>query len=80
MAAKRVLITVAFAVLAASVGCRSWCERHYPCPQPVACQPCVPCCPTPAGYTPAAAPAPVASWSNPAPLPARPMTCTCVPQ
>lgn len=54
--------------LVLATGCCSWCERHCPHPQACApaCYPVQPCCPppcTPAGYTPAAAPA--TSWNNP---------------
>jgi hypothetical protein len=47
MAAKRLLIPCALMALSMITGCRTWCERHYPCqqPQPVLTQQCVPCCP-----------------------------------
>jgi hypothetical protein len=72
MSAKRFLITFALAALLAATGCRTWCERHYPCPTPQTC--CVPCAPAP-GYAP---PPPVQTWSSPAPVAGpRRMTCTC---
>jgi hypothetical protein len=73
MAAKRFLISFALAALMVATGCRSWCERHY-CPQqPVAYQPCVPCCPPTQSYAPPA-PVPTANWSQPG---GRPCTCYC---
>jgi hypothetical protein len=85
MTSKRVLIGVALAVLAASTGCRSFCDRNYPCQAPcaspvVAAPPpppaaaCVPCCPpgTAAAYVPPAPAAPAANWGAP-----RGDTCTC---
>ena len=47
MAAKRLILVMALAILAATAGCRHWCDNHYPCQQQCqqACQPCVPCCP-----------------------------------
>jgi hypothetical protein len=74
MSAKRFLITFALAALLAATGCRTWCERHYPCPTPVAAAPCcVPCAPT-SGYAPAA---PVQTWSSPAPVAGRRLNCVC---
>lgn len=75
MSAKRIVVTLALAAFLTATGCRSWCERHYPCPTPVygapaaAPQACVPCVPT-ASYAP---PAPVQTWSNPGPK-----NCRCV--
>lgn len=68
MAGKRILSLLLLAALA-SVGCRGFCERWYPCPHPVAaypvapaapaCVPCVPCCPPGhSGYTAPAVPPP----------------------
>ena len=61
MSAKRFLITFALAALLATTGCRTWCERHYPCPAPAPC--CVPCTPT-ASYSAPAAPPPQ-NWTAP---------------
>jgi hypothetical protein len=36
MAARKVLIALAMVALSLSTGCRSYCERNYPCPSPVA--------------------------------------------
>ncbi|MFO0880107.1 MAG: hypothetical protein U0840_22395 [Gemmataceae bacterium] len=75
MSAKQWIVSIGLAVVLAATGCRSWCERHYPCPTPVyapagpAPTACVPCAPT-AGYAPAP---PVQTWSNPGPK-----NCRCV--
>jgi hypothetical protein len=74
MTAKRIWMACALAMIFGSVGCQSWCERHHPCPQPVAYAPQAPCCPQ-ASYAP---PAPQ-SWSGPAPAGTQ-MNCTCVPR
>lgn len=71
MSAKRFLITFALAALLAATGCRTWCERHYPCPTPQTC--CVPCAPT-SGYGPP--PPPVQTWSQPVSR-GGPRNCTC---
>lgn len=68
MSAKPFLISLTLALVLLTTGCRSFCERHYPCPAPApapttACVPCVPCVPT-ASYS---APAPAATWNSPAP-------------
>lgn len=75
MSAKRFLITFALAALLAATGCRTYCERHYPCPTPAPAACCVPCPPT-ASYAP---PAPVQTWSNPAPVAGgrRQLNCVC---
>lgn len=76
MAAKRIVFLSILVALSALTGCRSYCERHYPCPPPPvaygAPQCCVPCCPQGAGYGP------------PAPLPPAQVNyqssgCACVP-
>jgi len=70
MPRKRFWGWAALVVLAATGGCRSFCEKHY-CPhtQPVCCQPCAPVCcqpcqpvsyPAPAHY-----PATSTNWSQP---------------
>ncbi len=75
MSAKRFLLTFALAALLAATGCRTWCERHYPCPTPypatAAAPCCVPCTPT-VGYSPA----PVQSWTTPSVGPKN-CRCTC---
>jgi hypothetical protein len=74
MAAKRLLILSALVALSMAAGCRSWCEHHYPCQQPVACQqPCVPCCPTGSGYGPPPPPPPQQAWGS------SQQGCACVP-
>jgi hypothetical protein len=47
MPGKRMWKWAALVAVLAGTGCCKWCERHC-CPKPVACQPCVPCCPLPA--------------------------------
>lgn len=81
MAAKRLLATFALAALLGSTGCRSWCERHYPCPAPMgAPTSCAPCAPPATCYS-----APTPAWNAPAAVPVgvpvagRP-TCTCTCQ
>jgi hypothetical protein len=79
MTAKRLMIVMALAVLAASTGCRSWCEQHYPCQQPVYAAPqgscCAPCAPGTSGYVPPAPATPVSrqDWG----APRTGCTCTC---
>lgn len=81
MTAKWLMMTIALAILVAPTGCQTWCARHYPCQQPVACAPaqssCAPCCQPcqPVGYTPAVVPAaPVSQqgWNNPRCTPCNP--------
>jgi hypothetical protein len=83
MTARRLLIAVSVAVLAVATGCRSWCERSYPCQTPVvaapapttACVPCQPCCvPATAPAAVPAVPAPPPTWNAP-----RTGTCVCPP-
>lgn len=81
MAAKRMLATFALAALLGSTGCRSWCERHYPCSAPVA-NGCAPCGPPATCYS-----APQPAWNAPGPVAApmaapvmAPRTCTCTCQ
>ncbi len=70
MTAKRFWSMIALVALAASTGCRSWCEHHYPCPPP-----CTPCCPPAASAYPAVPAAPPPSnWGAP-----KTCTCTCPP-
>jgi hypothetical protein len=76
MAAKRILMACALAMVFGSVGCQHWCERHYPCPAQApayapACQPCQ----SPVSY----APPPPPTW-NGGGAPSGAMSCTCVPQ
>ncbi len=83
MPAKRFWAQVALMSVLAVTGCRSWCENHYPCPQPVSyaqpcCNPCyqAPTCCTPAPNPCAPAPAyapPPPTWSQQqvAPIPAQ---------
>jgi hypothetical protein len=77
MAARWILMVFALAALGSSTGCRTWCERNYPCPP--ACTPC--CYPAPTAHAPPAIPAvpaaPVANWGNPT---GRPLNCTCTCQ
>ncbi|MFM7150570.1 MAG: hypothetical protein ACKO23_12065 [Gemmataceae bacterium] len=85
MSPRRWLFTLALAMLPALTGCRSWCERHYPCPTPMgypaaapvaypaAAQSCVPCCPPTQSY---AAPVAPSNWTSPAP---KLGTCVCPP-
>ena len=76
MAAKRILIACALAMVFGSVGCQHWCERHYPCPAqaPAYAPACQPCYQQPVSY------APQPNWSAPAaPVGGRSMNCTCVP-
>ena len=78
MAAKRILMVCALAMIFGSMGCQHWCERHYPCPQqcaapayaaPAYVQPtCQPCNQQPVSYAPQA-------WNNP---PTDCSRCTCV--
>ena len=68
MAAKRILMVCALAMIFGSTGCRSWCEHHYPCASPQ--QPCQPCYQQPVSYGPPAAP-----WSGGAP--GTQLNCTC---
>lgn len=78
MAAQRLLLSFALALLLGSTGCRSYCERHFPCQSPVSpvgAPGCVPCCPPATSYSGAPA------WNAPAPVVAAPaprsFTCTC---
>jgi hypothetical protein len=77
MTAKRLMTLIALAILATGTGCRSWCEHHYPCAQPVCAQPCAPCCPpgTAAGYAPTGTATPVSNQTWGAPR--GNCTCTC---
>ena len=71
MAAKRILMVCALAMIFGSMGCRSWCEHHYPCASPApACQPCYQ---QPVSY------APPPTWNGAAPVAGRGMSCQCVP-
>ncbi|MBY0229416.1 MAG: hypothetical protein K2W96_09070 [Gemmataceae bacterium] len=72
MLARTLFIFLAFVALAANSGCRSWCERNYPCPQPGY----APYCPPAPGYAPVAPVAPVAPAAGFGPAP-RTCTCTC---
>jgi hypothetical protein len=82
MADRRLLIAVLVAGLTVATGCRSWCERSYPCQTPAvaaapttACQPCQPCCaPGSATVAVPVAPAPPPAWNAP-----RTGTCVCPP-
>ena len=67
MAAKRILMVCALAMIFGSTGCRGFCERNYPCASPQ--QPCQPCYPQ-TSYAPSAAP-----WSGGAP--GTQLNCTC---
>ena len=79
MARNWLVRAAAVAVLLASVGCRSWCDRHYgngccyaPSASPQCC--CPPpqcCCPPTANYAPPPpAAAPAGTWNQP-------RGCTC---
>jgi hypothetical protein len=79
MARNWLVRTAAVAVLLTSVGCRSWCERHYgtgccvpTCAAPQCCCPPPCCCPPTANYAPPPppAPAPAGTWNQP-------RGCTC---
>ena len=77
MAAKRILMACALAMIFGSVGCQHWCERHYPCPAqaPAYASPaCPPCYQQPVSYAPSPA-----SWNQGAPV-SRQMDCTCTPR
>jgi hypothetical protein len=64
MTGRRIARWLGLLALASSLGCRSWCEKQYPCQaaapccapvaSPACCQPCQPCAPVPpcapAGY------------------------------
>jgi hypothetical protein len=63
MTAKRLWMAAALAIVAATTGCRTWCEHHYPCPQPVCAAP-NPCCAPAAGYAPVPAAPPAAAVSQ----------------
>ena len=76
MAAKRILMGCALAMIFGSVGCQHWCERHYPCPAAApayAAPACQPCYQQPVSY------APQPSW-NAGGAPVDCSRCTCVPQ
>ena len=74
MAAKRILMVCALAMIFGSTGCQRWCERQYPCPAAApayaspACQPC---------YQPITSAQP-ATWAGQG-APGV-MNCTCVPR
>ena len=76
MAAKRILMACALAMIFGSVGCQHWCERHYPCPAaaPAYASPACPPCyqQQPVSY------APPATWAGQGAPGA--MNCTCVPR
>jgi hypothetical protein len=68
MTGKRFLSVAALAaLLSGGAGCRSWCERQYPCVP--ACQPCAP---APVISSAPPPPPPAGSWTAP-----RSFTCTC---
>ena len=73
MAAKRILMACALAMIFGSVGCQHWCERQYPCPvqAPAYAPACPPC---QQSYAP-----PPPTW-NGGGAPSGAMSCTCVPQ
>jgi hypothetical protein len=71
MAARTLLMALAMAALTLSTGCRSYCERNYPCPAPVGY----------GAYPAAGAPCPAPNYGA---VPAAPAgrvingcTCTC---
>ncbi len=68
MAARKILIALAMVALSLSTGCRSYCERNYPCPAPAYGAYPAPCPPPNYGAVPAGVPAPRV-MSN--------CTCTC---
>jgi hypothetical protein len=78
MARNWLVRSAAVVVLLASVGCRSWCDRHYgtsccapSCPAPQCCCPPPCCCPPTANYAPPPPPAPATGTWN------QPRGCTC---
>ena len=74
MAAKRILMACALAMVFGATGCRHWCETYHPCPAPAYAAPaaCPPCYQQPVSY------APVATYNGGG----RPdcSQCTCVPR
>jgi hypothetical protein len=79
MARKWLVRSAALLVLLTSVGCRSWCDRHYGtgCCAPSSyaspqccCPPPQCCCPPAANYSPPPPPAPAGTWNQP-------RGCTC---
>jgi hypothetical protein len=81
MVGKRFLRLLALTALSASVGCQTWCARHYgtcaPCaqsyaPPPQCCTPAPQCCPPVncCNYSAQAAPP---TWNQPRPA----NTCVC---
>lgn len=81
MAARKwILAFFAAAALSLGTGCRSWCERNYPCQQP-----CPPqyyngyapqaCPPVPPGAAYPGTPVPAGAYAPPSGQ----LRCTCVP-
>jgi len=85
MATRRLVRAAALFGLLLSVGCQSWCERHYPCPRQCGAAPqqcctpcCTPCCCTPTSSYQAPAPQPAPAWNHPQAAPGG-GTCSCPP-